>query len=452
MLRDKGKDNDEKEEVEEEVDADDEGDDEKITNASATSVTRRNSSSTKRIPSPWTVRPPPTRTTTNNNTTSETITTKSIHKPAWLSSGMSSAGGMSSDGRGGMSSDGGDENSAQANRRRRQSMARQLASLVSQRVQNIAKRYNEISLVHEVILNENFCLTVPDKSQVNKGLEHLRDVLKSKDEWKKSCEKPVLEISNELVKFSGRGEMLADPRNAFVSSMKALLDGNINRKHWRTYFVCAGRLLMKLQSPAYDEETRIWMRSFEKDDDDNNDVETNANTFVDALSFIARHLVIIHVESMNHVIKAKLLPLLQGRGGVDFERRELAQLVKAGSVNLNPDGTSLEIHQWLRESVSDWCKHFKDISSKKNTNEKRRLRSLLLQDANSLESCGIWAFLDLVLPKIPVRPVCCSLNNSHELDIPSLIITPKYKYRYHLPSHWIEHESYFFETNFTESP
>ena len=35
----------------------------------------------------------------------------------------------------------------------------------------------------------------------------------------------------------------------------------------------------------------------------------------------------------------KLLPLLQGRGGVDFERREVTQLVKAGSLNLDPDGT-----------------------------------------------------------------------------------------------------------------
>ena len=99
----------------------------------------------------------------------------------------------------------------------------------------------------------------------------------------------------------------------------------------------------------------------------------------------------------------KLLPLLQGRGGVDFERREVAQLVKAGSLNLDPDGTTQEIHVWLRDSVSDWCKHFKDIA--KDSNEKKRLRSLLLQDPSALESLGIWSFLDLVLPRIPSRPL-----------------------------------------------
>ena len=139
LLQDKDE-SEKKEELEEEeddevIEADDEGDDEKIVSkAAATSAKRRkSSSSTKRIPSPWTVIPPPTssdsvsnRNSNNNSTTTE--------RPAWLSSGMSSAGGLSSDGRGGMSSDGGAETSAQANRRRRQSMARQLATLVSQRV------------------------------------------------------------------------------------------------------------------------------------------------------------------------------------------------------------------------------------------------------------------------------------------------------------------------------
>ena len=137
LLQDKDE-SEKKEEFEEDdevVEADDEGDDEKIVSkAAATSAKRRkSSSSTKRIPSPWTVIPPPTSSADSiSNNTSENSTTK--ERPAWLSSGMSSAGGLSSDGRGGMSSDGGADTSAQANRRRRQSMARQLATLVSQRV------------------------------------------------------------------------------------------------------------------------------------------------------------------------------------------------------------------------------------------------------------------------------------------------------------------------------
>ncbi len=65
-------------------------------------------------------------------------------------------------------------------------------------------------------------------------------------------------------------------------------------------------------------------------------------------------------------------------------------------------GTTQEIHGWLRDNVSDWCKHFKDLSKK--SNEKKRLRSLLLQDPSALESLGIWSFLDLVLPRVPPRP------------------------------------------------
>ena len=112
----------------------------------------------------------------------------------------------------------------------------------------IAKRYGEISLVHELILNENFRLGIPDKSQTNAGLNNLRDALR-RGEWK-SCEKPLLEISNELVALSGRGEALSKERNAFVSSMKVLLESSSVSSSSKTFFQCAGHLLMKLQSPA----------------------------------------------------------------------------------------------------------------------------------------------------------------------------------------------------------
>ena len=141
LLQDKDESEKKEEEFEEEeeiVDADDEGDDEKIVSkAAATSAKRRkSSSSTKRIPSPWTVIPPATSSSNSvsNNNSKNNNSTTFTERPAWLSSGMSSAGGLSSDGRGGMGSDGGAETSAQANRRRRQSVARQLATLVSQRV------------------------------------------------------------------------------------------------------------------------------------------------------------------------------------------------------------------------------------------------------------------------------------------------------------------------------
>ena len=389
-------------EEEDEVVADDECDDEEDSSSSMkrrkshtnrTTTTTTTTTTTKRIPSPWTIRPPspsPKPTTSNSSSSS----TQQKQRPAWLSSGIS-GGATSSDGRE-MNSD-----SESSNRRRRQSMARQLASLVSQRIRTIAKRYDEKSLVHELILNENFSLKPPEKSQVNTGLENLRGAL-LRGEWK-TCIHPVREVSNELVALSGRGNnILTELRNIFVSSLKKLLEEDINRKNSKVFFQSAGRLLMKLQSPAYDEETRAFIEGFDKSMDDD-----DADTFVDALCFLARHIVVIRVESMNHIIRTKLRPLLQGRGAVDFERREVASLIKAGTLNLDPNGSSEEIHQWLRENVDDWCKHSccTDFGS-----EKKRLRSLLLQDAKGLESFAIWAFLDLVLPRTPTRPIPPTLS------------------------------------------
>ena len=159
---------------------------------------------------------------------------------------------------------------------------------------------------------------IPDKSQTNAGLNNLRDALR-RGEWK-SCEKPLFEISNELVALSGRGEVLSKERNAFVSSMKVLLESSSVSSSSKTFFQCAGHLLMKLQSPAYvlsfrrftifsshkirkkknryDEETRTWIESLSDDID--------VDRFVDALSFVARHIVIIRVESMNHLIRTSM--------------------------------------------------------------------------------------------------------------------------------------------------
>ena len=127
----------------------------------------------------------------------------------------------------------------------------------------------------------------------------------------------LFEISNELVALSGRGEVLSKERNAFVSSMKILLESSSVSSSSKTFFQCAGHLLMKLQSPAYvlffslytsilsykilnryDEETRTWIASL------NDDIDVDR--FVDALSFVARHIVIIRVESMNHLIRTSM--------------------------------------------------------------------------------------------------------------------------------------------------
>ena len=48
----------------------------------------------------------------------------------------------------------------------------------------------------------------------------------------------------------------------------------------------------------YDEETRTWIESLSDDID--------VDRFVDALTFVARHIVIIRVESMNHLIRTSM--------------------------------------------------------------------------------------------------------------------------------------------------
>eukprot|EP00940_MAST-03C_sp_MAST-3C-sp2_P001444 g1444.t1 len=315
-----------------------------------------------------------------------------------MSSGLTSSGGgctSLSDG----ASEGGSRVSG-SDRRRRQSLARSVASAIAQRVKTLRSQ----ELVHELIMNPQFELTPPDQEDSANAEAYRRLVSKIRQGEFRNLASFIVEITNSLVAVGGGSrnkyvEAEAADLNATVSEISRLVGLSLSStgvavalssttKRW---FVCVGKMLLKLQSPAHDSKTRAWIASWR----DCDAICKSPEIIVDGFKWVVVSIATIRVESTNHTIRTKLKPLLSARGGVDFERRNVASQVRAGALSFDPNGSS-SIHEWLRASTLRWCASAKA--------EKKRLRNVLLRNADALKSCACSAFLDLVLPpsKMPV--------------------------------------------------
>lgn len=341
-----------------------------------------------------------------------------------MSSGFTSSGG------GGATScsDYGGSDGVASSRRHRQNLARSLAK-------SIASRYKTQSekLVHEVIMDPNFKLAAPNASTDSSTVEGFRRLeLQIRDGQLIPCLGPVLEITEALFAIGGgnrRRGLVGDEIDALRAVAKDIQSkvsaaASSPSDGWSSalvalicWFVRVARVLLKVQSPAYDTSTREWMRTWEAKEEgfcSSRSYDELAPLLVGGFSWIATRIATIRVESTNFVIRAKLLPLLEGRGGVDYERRQVAARVNAGSISFAPGGAS-DVHRWLIDSTHRWCAQ---KSLKGKNLEKRRLRMLLLQNAEALERCAMSALLDLLLPSnvVPVPTFYRTLPSTLAMD------------------------------------
>lgn len=384
----------------------------------------------KRPKSPFKVIPPAGNTTSNPFCShtfrpSSSSTSTSPSKPAWLSSGISSGGEFTSCG---SDTGGPDRVRSGGERRRRQSMARSLANSLTQRMKAVAASMGgEQSLVHELIMNKHFRLTLPPESNLqNQGWSQIIAHMRSGDMT--SCLGTIDEITNALTSLAGARN---GDRTCVVSAMRPFVDAlasaassvriattsssssssltSLARLVF-VWFVRVGETLLKLQSPAYDDITRKWITGWNaalRATEELSTTEEMVPKVVHGFRWVARRISTIRIESVNHILHTQLKPLLQGRGGVDYERRTIQSHLRSGVLMLEPVGTTV-VHKWLAYSVRKWCRGddavvtttSMDDAKLQRKAEKRRVRDLLLQRTDALESVWMSSFLDMVLPPI----------------------------------------------------